>query len=155
MKKIEYLDMERSTLNNKNYRTVKYTGKHLQLVFMTLKPVECIPFEVHDGDQFIRVESGNAACIVDGKAYSLEAGGHDTIIIPAGLPHHVQNMSNFEDLKLYALYAPVEHEPSKRDVRQPARKTKKTYRCYTCPRCGESAILKGACEICGWFPEED
>jgi mannose-6-phosphate isomerase-like protein (cupin superfamily) len=40
-------NIEKSTLENKNFRQVLYTGKHSQLVLMSLKPMEEIGMEVH------------------------------------------------------------------------------------------------------------
>ncbi|HVF62823.1 MAG TPA: cupin domain-containing protein, partial [Casimicrobiaceae bacterium] len=55
-------DIEALTVENSDFRRVLYTGKHLQLVLMTLKPGEEIGAEVHeDRDQFFRVESGTGA----------------------------------------------------------------------------------------------
>jgi len=42
-------DIERATLDNDDYRRVLYTGRHLQLVLMTLQPGEEIGEEVHEG----------------------------------------------------------------------------------------------------------
>jgi len=53
-------NIEKDTLGNKNFRKVLYTGKHLQLVLMTLKAGEDIGAETHpDNDQFFRFESGS------------------------------------------------------------------------------------------------
>ncbi len=101
-------NIEKETLKNKNYRKVLHTGKNIQLVVMSLKPKEDIPFEVHkDHDQFIRVEQGSAGINAGGKKYSLKNG--DVIIIPAGVKHYVCNSSKSKPLKLYTLYAPPEH----------------------------------------------
>lgn len=52
-------NIERETLANDDYRRVLYTGRHTQLVLMTLQPGEEIDLDTHDGhDQFIRVEAG-------------------------------------------------------------------------------------------------
>lgn len=52
-------DIEDLTEANTDFRRVLYTGKHLQLVLMALKPGEEIGEEVHaDRDQFFRVEKG-------------------------------------------------------------------------------------------------
>ena len=49
-------DIEKLTEENDDFRRVLYTGKHLQLVLMTLRPGEEIGEEVHeDRDQFFRV----------------------------------------------------------------------------------------------------
>jgi mannose-6-phosphate isomerase-like protein (cupin superfamily) len=55
-------DIERETLTNETFRTVLFTGAHLQLTVMRLAPGEDIGREVHpDTDQFIRVEQGLGA----------------------------------------------------------------------------------------------
>ena len=46
-------NIEQATKENKDFRNVLYTGKHSQLVLMSLKPNEEIGMEVHpDNDQF-------------------------------------------------------------------------------------------------------
>ena len=57
-------DIEKLTTNGEDFRRVLYTGKHLQLVLMTLKPGEEIGSEVHeDRDQFFRFEWLSQVCI--------------------------------------------------------------------------------------------
>jgi mannose-6-phosphate isomerase-like protein (cupin superfamily) len=52
-------NIQKLTEDNMDFRRVLYTGKHLQLVLMTLKSGEEIGEEVHVGrDQFFRVEKG-------------------------------------------------------------------------------------------------
>ena len=52
-----YSNIEQDTLENNNFRKVLYTGKHMQLVLMTLQPGEDIGMEVHnENDQFFRFE---------------------------------------------------------------------------------------------------
>jgi mannose-6-phosphate isomerase-like protein (cupin superfamily) len=52
-------DIQELAEENSDFRHVLYTGKHLQLVLMSLKPGEEIGDEVHeDRDQFFRVEKG-------------------------------------------------------------------------------------------------
>lgn len=54
-------NIEKQSLGNKNFRKVLFTGKHAQLVVMSLKPGEEIGNEVHHKvDQFFRIEHGNA-----------------------------------------------------------------------------------------------
>lgn len=102
-------NIEKDTLDNTNFRKVLYTGKHSQLVLMSLKPNEEIGMEVHlDNDQFFRFEKGEGKCIIDGKEYTLSDGS--VIIVPAGAEHNVINTSNTEDLKLYTIYSPAHHK---------------------------------------------
>jgi mannose-6-phosphate isomerase-like protein (cupin superfamily) len=102
-------NIEKETLGNTNFRKVLYTGKHSQLVLMSLKPNEEIGMEVHlDNDQFFRFEKGEGKCIIDGNEYALADGS--AIIVPAGAQHNIINTSGTEDLKLYTIYSPAHHK---------------------------------------------
>lgn len=102
-------DIEKDVLENNNFRKVVYTGKHIQLVLMSLKGGEEIGSEIHpETDQFFRFESGHGKCIIEGKEYSLKSG--DAVIVPAGAKHNIINTDPKEDLKLYTLYAPPHHK---------------------------------------------
>jgi mannose-6-phosphate isomerase-like protein (cupin superfamily) len=102
-------NIEKDTLENKNFRKVLYTGKRLQLVLMSLKAGQEIGEETHqDADQFFRVEKGKGKCLVDGNEYILHDG--DVLLVPAGARHNVINTDNKEDLKLYTLYGPPQHK---------------------------------------------
>ena len=100
-------DIETLTEDNTDFRRVVYTGKHLQLVLMALKPGEEIGSEVHeDRDQFFRVEAGRGEVVIDGNTTPVRADM--AIIVPAGARHNVRNTGE-APLKLYTLYAPPEH----------------------------------------------
>ena len=104
-----YIDnIEEKTQGNSNFRQVLYTGKHMQLVVMSLKPGEDIGEEVHDTvDQFFRIEEGEAKFIIDGVESLVK---EDMVaIVPAGSLHNVINNSSTEDLKLYTIYSPANH----------------------------------------------
>ena len=106
---IGYVDnIEDRTKENGNFRKVLYTGSHMQLVVMNLKPSEDIGQEVHDTvDQFFRIEDGEAKIIMNGEESIL---GEDMVaIVPAGTEHNVINNSDVEELKLYTIYAPANH----------------------------------------------
>ena len=100
-------DIEDLTLDNVDFRQVLYTGKHLQLVLMALKPGEEIGSEIHaDHDQFFRIEKGKGEVWIDGERTKIKRD--DAIIVPAGARHNVVN-TGAKSLKLYTLYAPPEH----------------------------------------------
>ena len=100
-------DIEKLTVENDDFRRVLYTGHHLQLVLMTLKPGEEIGEEVHeDRDQFFRVEEGSGEVLIDGKRTPIE--DDDAIIVPAGALHNVVNTGK-APLRLYTIYGPPEH----------------------------------------------
>ncbi len=102
-------NIERDSLKNENFRKVIYSGKHLQVVLMSLKPGEEIGLETHPTtDQFFRFEGGNGKWIIDGKEYNVENG--DAIVIPAGSKHNVINTDSVKELKMYTIYAPPQHK---------------------------------------------
>ena len=102
-------NIETATRTNTNFRKVLYTGKHSQLVLMSLRPNEEIGMETHpDNDQFFRFEMGQGKCIIDGNEYTVKDG--DVIIVPAGAKHNIINISSSEELKLYTLYSPAHHK---------------------------------------------
>lgn len=109
MKKGYRGNIEQLTLENKNFRQVLYTAKHLQLVLMALLPNEEIGLEVHEeGDQFFRFEAGEGKVIINETEYKV--GDGDSIIVPAGAKHNIINVSVTEALKLYTIYAPSHHK---------------------------------------------
>lgn len=111
-------DIEKATEDNTDYRRVLYTGKHLQLVLMSLQPGEEIGAEVHDThDQFFRFETGKGQVLIDSVTH--EIGADMGVIVPAGARHNVINTGD-APLKLYTLYGPPEHrdgvlQPTKAD----------------------------------------
>jgi len=118
-KMIDYRNIEKETLKNKNYRKVLYTvpGKN-QLVLMSLKPGEDIPKEIHQHtSQFFRIEKGKGIAIVGDKTYRLKDGM--SLIIPPNKKHYIKNTSKTEDLKIYTIYSPGVHPPNRVDKRQP------------------------------------
>lgn len=101
-------NIEEETINNTNFRKVLYTGKHMQLVVMSLKVGEDIGEEVHENvDQFFRIEKGECKVVIDGEEHMLNASM--VAVVPAGSMHNVINTSQVEDLKLYTIYSPANH----------------------------------------------
>lgn len=100
-------NIEKSTLENTDYRRVLYTAKNSQLVLMCVKPGDEIGEETHHLDQFIRIEQGQAKAILDGIEHTLE--DDFAIVIPAGTQHNIINIGEV-DLKLYTVYSPPEHK---------------------------------------------
>ena len=100
--------LESETLKNTDFRRVLYTGRHSQLVLMSLAPGEEIGMEVHSHlDQFFRFEKGEGKVVIDGKEHSVKDGSG--VIVPAGAAHNVVNTSKNAPLKLYTVYSPPEH----------------------------------------------
>ena len=108
------LDIEEATLGNDNYRASTWTGKYMQLVFMTLKPGEIIDLEVHDDhDQFLRLEEGEARVLMgkteDDLSFDKKVSDDWAVLVPAGYWHKIENIGS-TNLKLYTLYGPPEHQ---------------------------------------------
>lgn len=107
-----YDNIEKSTLNNSNFRQVIYTSpkRDFQLVLMSLKPNEDIGMEVHENiTQFFRFESGSGKAIVNGKEQEFHDG--DVIVIPKGTEHNI--IAGDKGLKLYTIYVPANHPDGK------------------------------------------
>ncbi len=102
-------NIEKDTLSNDNFRKVLYTGKHTQLVLMSIVPNGEIGLETHhENDQFFRFEGGKGYVLIDENKYEVEDG--DAVIVPAGAQHNVVNTSDTEPLQLYTLYSPPHHK---------------------------------------------
>lgn len=108
-------NIEEATTSNSTFRTVVFTGKHMQLTVMSIPAGGEIGLEVHDDrDQFLRVEEGSARVVMGGSKEKLDET-HElkddwAVIVPAGTWHNVINTGKAA-LKLYSLYAPPEHPP--------------------------------------------
>lgn len=101
-------NIEKETTQNTDYRRVLYTGPYSQLVVMSLESGEEIGEEVHDLDQFIRIERGSGKAVLN-KEQEHEVSDDTALIIPAGVSHNVINTSD-TPLKLYTVYSPPEHQ---------------------------------------------
>ncbi|MBI2449971.1 MAG: cupin domain-containing protein [Candidatus Nealsonbacteria bacterium] len=101
------VNIEKITEENSNFRKVLYTARYSQLVVMSLKPGEEIGEEVHDLDQFLRVEKGNGKAVLNGSEYLI--GDGFAIVVPAGTKHNIINTSSAEEMKLYTIYSPPNH----------------------------------------------
>ena len=101
--------IEKQTLENTCFRRVLFTGKHTQLVAMSLAPGEDIGDEVHpDVDQSFRIEQGEARFVFN-EGQEHRVGNGDVVVVPAGTYHNVINTSKTAPLKLSTLYSPPNH----------------------------------------------
>ncbi len=100
-------NIERLSVENEDFRRVLYTDARLQLVVMALKPGEDIEEEVHELDQFIRVEKGSGKAVLEGVEHILSEGS--AVVVSQGMRHNIMN-TGAESLKLYTLYTPPNHK---------------------------------------------
>jgi mannose-6-phosphate isomerase-like protein (cupin superfamily) len=93
-----------------DFRRVLWTGRHTQLVVMTIPPGGEIGEEVHEGvDQILTFVSGTGEAIVGGEQKALAPG--DLVAVPAGTKHNFVNTGP-NPLVLYTVYGPPEHPDS-------------------------------------------
>ena len=98
---------------NETFRTALWTGNHLQVTVMNIKPGDDVGLEVHPTtDQYITVAEGcgvtRMASSKDGQYTQTPIFKGSGVFIPAGTWHNLVNTSNC-DLKLISVYAPPEH----------------------------------------------
>ena len=90
-----------------DFRRVLWTGRHTQLVIMTLPVGGEIGDEVHeDTDQILTFVSGTGEARVGPDARKVTQG--DLVVVPAGTQHNVVNTGPIP-LVLYTVYGPPEH----------------------------------------------
>jgi len=107
------IDINKATLANDTYRTALWTGPHLQLTLMSIKPSEDIGLEVHpDNDQFLRIEKGTGVVQMgptrDRLFYQQNVYDDYAVFVPAGTWHNIINTGK-EPMKIYSIYAPPHH----------------------------------------------
>jgi len=107
------INIHRATEQNETFRTVLWTGTHLQLTLMSLNVGEDIGIEIHPNvDQFLRIEQGEGIVKMGKKKDNLDIqkriAKDYAILIPAGTWHNVINTGR-SPLKLYSIYAPPQH----------------------------------------------
>ena len=100
-------NIETEAIENEDFRKVLYTDERLQLVVMSLAPNEDIGDEVHELDQFIRVEKGEGKSVLNGEEHAISDGY--AVVIPKGVRHNIINSGNGH-MKLYTIYTPPEHK---------------------------------------------
>lgn len=107
------LNIEEATKLNHTFRTVIWTGEHLQVTLMCIRAGEDIGLEIHPHvDQFLRVECGQGLILIgsskDKVDFKKVVYDGCAIMIPAGKWHNLINTGN-TPLKLYSIYAPPQH----------------------------------------------
>ncbi|HHV72847.1 MAG TPA: cupin domain-containing protein [Clostridia bacterium] len=107
------VNLKEAAKQNNNYRTVLWTGPHLQAVLMSIIVGGEIGLEVHPNlDQFIRIEEGQGIIQMGNRKDRLDfqrmVYDNYAIFIPAGKWHNLIN-TGCKPIKLYTIYAPPAH----------------------------------------------
>lgn len=104
---VEHFIIDDVVTANPHFRKVLWTGKHSQLVAMTIPVGGEIGDEVHETtDQLLTFVSGTGHADLDGHTHAVDAG--DLCAVPAGTRHNFRNTGD-EPLVLYTVYSPPEH----------------------------------------------
>jgi mannose-6-phosphate isomerase-like protein (cupin superfamily) len=109
------IDINKAVLNNNNFRTTLWTGKHLQLTLMSIPVGEDIGLEIHPNiDQFICIQDGVGRVMIGNDKnnlyYQQMVYDDSAIFVPANTWHNIVNVGE-TPLKLFAIYAPINHKP--------------------------------------------
>ena len=107
------VDIEETTLENTNFRTAIWTGKHIQMTVMSIPVGGDVGLEQHHHeDQILRVEQGRALVRMGPKenevTFEAEVEDDWVILVPVGVWHNIINIGD-EPLKLYSIYGPPHH----------------------------------------------
>ena len=104
---MQYNDVQRSALENNNFRRVLFTNRHSQVVLMSILPGEDIGRETHDVvDQVLVFVKGAGQAVVGGETHQIGPGA--MFAVPAGTEHDFINTGT-EAMKLFTVYSPPEH----------------------------------------------
>jgi len=100
-------DILARTRSNSWFREVLSTGRHSQVVVMSIPVGGEVGEEVHDDvDQVLVCVEGEAYAVLGDERSDVHPG--HLVHVPAGTRHNLVN-SGSVDLKLYTIYAPPEH----------------------------------------------
>jgi len=114
-------NIEKETIENNFYRKVLFTTDNQQLVLMSIKPKDDIPYEIHpENDQFVRIEKGKGLLLAGpNKESKYELFDGVSVTIPANTWHQIINTSESDRLKLYTIYSPPHHPRGTIEMEKP------------------------------------
>ncbi len=102
-----HTNIVKSTQENKNFRTVLFTGKQSQLVVMSIPPGGGVGEETHRyTEQTLFFLSGTGEGSLNEEQFPIGPG--DVVVVVPGTKHNFRNTGT-EALKLYTVYAPPNH----------------------------------------------
>ena len=104
--RMEHFTIATEAEKSADFRRVLWTGKHTQLVIMTVPVDGEIGEEVHEVDQILTFVSGTGQAKVGGQTRKVAQG--DLVVVPAGTKHNFLN-DGPNPLVLYTVYGPPEH----------------------------------------------
>ncbi len=108
-------NIEDATNENRDYRSVAWSGRYLQVTLMSIPIGGEIGLEDHpETDQFLRIEAGTGRAQMgaaqDRLTFDLQVSAGWCVLVPAGTWHNVTNTGACP-LQVYTIYAPAHHKP--------------------------------------------
>lgn len=110
-------DIEDATKVNRDYRSVAWSGRYLQVTLMSIPVGGDIGLEAHpETDQFLRLDAGTGRVQMgsakDKLTFEKDVSNGWCILVPAGTWHNITN-TGATPMQVYAIYAPAHHTPGK------------------------------------------
>lgn len=110
-------DLEHAAQANRAYRSVAWSGRHLQVTLMSIPVGGEIGLEMHaETDQFLRLDAGSGLVQMgpgkDQLTFRCEVADGWCILVPAGTWHNVTNTGD-TPMQVYTIYAPAHHAPGR------------------------------------------
>jgi mannose-6-phosphate isomerase-like protein (cupin superfamily) len=115
--KPQSFDIEQATKDNKNFRSVAWSGRYLQVTLMSIPVGGDIGLEAHpETDQFLRLDAGHGrmqmGAAKDKLTLDREVSNGWCVLVPAGTWHNITNTGT-TPMQVYTIYAPAHHKPGK------------------------------------------
>jgi mannose-6-phosphate isomerase-like protein (cupin superfamily) len=113
----QLFNIEDATKGNKNYRSVAWSGRYLQVTLMSIPVGGDIGLEAHpETDQFLRLDAGSGKVQMgsakDQLTFEQDVSDGWCVLVPAGTWHNITN-TGATPMQVYAIYAPAHHTPGK------------------------------------------
>lgn len=100
-------NINQQALDNNYFRRVLATGKHTQVVIMSIDPGGEIGTETHpDNDQVLYLLEGAGQVVLNGETSDYAAG--DVVLVPAGTEHNFIAAKD-QSMKIITTYSPPHH----------------------------------------------
>ncbi len=100
-------DVTSKAKENTFFRRVLETGKHTQIVVMSIPPGGEIGEETHEGtDQVLYLVEGEGEVFLNGEKKAYKTG--DIVLVHDGTRHNFKNTGK-QDLKIITMYSPAHH----------------------------------------------
>jgi mannose-6-phosphate isomerase-like protein (cupin superfamily) len=122
-------NIENATKANRNYRSVAWCGRYLQVTPMSIPAGGDIGLEANpETDQFLRLDAGNGKVPMgsarDKLNFEENVSNGWSILVPAGTWHNITN-TGVTLMQVYAIYARAHHSPGKVQATAAAAKSDK------------------------------